>query len=250
MNKLICKLSIANMYKKPDVKSELVSQILFGEEFYYTSKNKNFYYGFSSYDKYYGYILVNHLKKSNAKITHRIKNTEINLFNKPNKKNKIKKKIFFNSRIFILKRQGDFVNIQNFWIEKKNIKLIKKEINFLKNIKFFLNTKYLWGGNSVKGIDCSGLIQELMKSINQKCPRDSKDQNKFFKKKIPIQKIKRGDLLFWVGHVAVAISKKKLIHAYGPKKKVTVMTIKETVSLIKKNSNLKLLCIKRPKLIN
>ena len=219
MSKLICNHSIVNIYKKPNFGSELVSQILFGEEFCYISKYRNFYYGFSNYDKYYGYVLIKNLKKNNIKKTHRIKSKEVNLFSKPNKKDKICQKIFFNSKISITKKKGKFLSIHNYWIEKKDVKLIKKENNFLKNIKIFLNTKYLWGGNTINGIDCSGLVQELMKSISQKCPRDSKDQNNYFKKKIPFKDIESGDLLFWKGHVAIAINKKKLVHAFGPKKK-------------------------------
>ena len=66
------------------------------------------------------------------------------------------------------------------------------------------------------------------------------------KKKISINNIQKGDLLFWKGHVAIAISKTKLIHAFGPKKKVVIMTILQTINTIKKKSNLKLLSIKRP----
>jgi len=95
------------------------------------------------------------------------------------------------------------------------------------------------------GIDCSGLVQELMKSINKKCPRDSKDQLKFFKKNVSLNNIKRGDLLFWKGHVAIALNKKKLIHAYGPKKKVIIMSITNVINILSKK-NLPLVTIKRP----
>ena len=60
-----------------------------------------------------------------------------------------------------------------------------------------------------------------------------------------LKDIKRNDIIYWKGHVAIALSGKKLIHAYGPKKKTLVMGIKETVELIKKTANLKIIAIKR-----
>ena len=50
---------------------------------------------------------------------------------------------------------------------------------------------------------------------------------------------RKGDLIFWKGHVAVCLNSKNLIHAYGPKKKVVIMSIKKTIELIKKTANLK-----------
>ena len=49
---------------------------------------------------------------------------------------------------------------------------------------------------------------------------------------------KLGDIIYWKGHVAICINSNKLIHAYGPKKKVLVMDINKTISLIKKTANL------------
>ena len=137
--------------------------------------------------------------------------------------------------------------IGDLWIKNTDIKLIKKikKINFLKKIKIFTNVKYVWGGNTIDGIDCSGLVQELMKNNFLKCPRDSKDQEKFFKKKINLKQIKKGDLLFWKGHVAISINKKECIHAFGPRKKVVKMKISSVISELEKKS-LKLNSIKRP----
>ncbi len=77
------------------------------------------------------------------------------------------------------------------------------------------------------------------------CPRDSKDQINFFKKKINIKNIKKNDLIFWKGHVAIAISKTKLIHAYGPLKKVLVMPIKKAINRIYNTADLKVIGIRR-----
>ena len=48
----------------------------------------------------------------------------------------------------------------------------------------------------------------------------------------------KGDIIFWKGHVAICINSKELIHAYGPKKKVLVMSIKKTIDRIEKTANL------------
>ena len=80
---------------------------------------------------------------------------------------------------------------------------------------------------------------------NKFCPRDTKDQIKYFKKKIKLHNIKKNDLIFWKGHVALALSKNKLIHAYGPYKKVVIMPIKKTIDRIYKTANLKVTGIRR-----
>ena len=60
-----------------------------------------------------------------------------------------------------------------------------------------------------------------------------------------MKNIKKNDLIFWKGHVAVVISKEKLIHAYGPYKKVVIMPIKKTINLIKKTAKLSITGIRR-----
>ena len=56
-------------------------------------------------------------------------------------------------------------------------------------------------------------------------PRDTKDQIKYTKKNSKKRKFKKGDIIFWKGHVAMCLNSKKLIHAYGPEKKVVIMPI-------------------------
>ena len=95
------------------------------------------------------------------------------------------------------------------------------------------------GRKSFKGIDCSALIQLFLNFNNRFCPRDAKDQVKYFKKNIRLNQIKKNDIIYWKGHVALAISKKKLIHAYGPLKKTVIMGIHQTIERIKNTANLK-----------
>ena len=128
---------------------------------------------------------------------------------------------------------------KNKWIEKKNIKKINFiEKNFFKIVKLFLDTKYLWGGKSCEGIDCSALIQIYFLFNNKFFPRDTKDQLPYSKKNIRKLKILKNKIIFWKGHVALKLNKNKLIHAYGPKKKVLIMNISKTFEKIKKDTNL------------
>jgi cell wall-associated NlpC family hydrolase len=120
-----------------------------------------------------------------------------------------------------------------------------KEKNPFRKIFIFKNTKYKWGGKSFKGIDCSALIQLFLNFNNRFCPRDAKDQVKYFKKNIKLKNIKKNDIIFWKGHVAIALSKKKLIHAYGPMKKTVVMDIAKTIKRIKNTAKLEVKGIKR-----
>ena len=245
---LTVKSSIANIYKKNNKNSGIVTQILLGEDFKSQNKIGKFYKGYKAYDKYKGFIEAKDLHLDKNKKTHKIISKECNVYKKPNNKYKLNKKIFFNSKISILDDKNNFIQTKNGWILKKNIKPINfRKKHFLDNIKLYLNTKYLWGGNSPKGLDCSALVQELLKFNNIYCPRDSKDQKKFFRKEISIKNIRKGDLLFWKGHVAIALSNKKLVHAFGARKKVVIMGIKETIKKIYSKSKLPLLCVKRIK---
>ena len=115
----------------------------------------------------------------------------------------------------------------------------KKEKNFNKILKLFINCKYKWGGKTFEGIDCSALIQVFYKFNNKFFPRDTVDQIKYKKVSIIKKKFKKGDIIFWKGHVAVCIDSKKLIHAYGPEKKVIIMPTHKTIKRIKRTAKLK-----------
>ena len=105
----------------------------------------------------------------------------------------------------------------------------------------FVNTPYKWGGKSYKGIDCSALVQLFFRFNNLYCPRDTQDQVRYFKK---AKKIKKDAIIFWRGHVAICLSKKRLIHAYGPRKKVVIMDIKKTINLIQNTAKLDVIGVK------
>jgi len=60
-----------------------------------------------------------------------------------------------------------------------------------------------------------------------------------------LKQIKKNDIIYWKGHVALVLSKKNLIHAYGPMKKTIIMGVDETIKKIQRTANLKVVAIKR-----
>ena len=238
-------ISVINVYKKKSVKSEIVTQLLYGDTFKRLKKFGSWIKIKNDTDNYKGYIKNNNFP-SNQKNTHKIHKLYAHLYFKPNLKSKIKKKISFGSKVKIIEKKNSFYKFDNLWIKKKDLKKINyKTNNIFKNINKFINTKYKWGGKCFTGVDCSGLIQLFFNFNNKFCPRDAKDQVKYFKKKIELKNIKKNDLIFWKGHVAVVTSKNSLVHAYGPFKKTVKMPIKKTIDRIYKTANLKIIGIRK-----
>tara|TARA_B100001057_G_scaffold17168_1_gene15973 strand:- start:2089 stop:2841 length:753 start_codon:yes stop_codon:yes gene_type:complete len=231
---------ISNVYSKPSTKSEISTQVLYGEKFKVISKKNNWIKIKTNYDNYTGFIKKGKFSR-NHNPTHKVFLTKSIIFKKIKSKFiKTKKYLYFSSTIKNLENNMNYIRFdQNKWIKKKDLKNIEFiDKNYIKLLKLFLNTKYFWGGKSVDGIDCSALIQLFFKFNGIFFPRDTKDQIKYCKKKSR-KVFGSGDIIFWKGHVGLCLNKKDFIHAYGPKKKVIIMNINKTISLISKTANLK-----------
>ena len=241
-NNFFYQKSLANIYAKPSKESEVVSQILFGEKFKILSKKKNWLKIKTDYDNYIGFI-KNEKFTEKFQPTHKVYKLKTTIYKK--KKNKFvssRNFLFFASKITLMNFSGQFIEFKkNSWVKKKDLKPVNfNEKNISKILRLFLNTKYLWGGKTSKGIDCSALIQMYFYFNNIFFPRDTKDQVKFLKKNKINKLYKNDNLMFWKGHVSFVLNKNLLIHAYGPKKKVVIMKINKTINEIKKNTNLDL----------
>ena len=229
-----------NVYELASKNSNISTQLLYGEKFKVIKRNKNFLKIKTDFDHYVGFIKVGKFKKRLVK-TYKVSVLKSKIYSKPKIKFVTKKYLPFSSEIEILNKNNNFVMFEkNKWISFNELETIKKQNkDFTKIFKLFLNCKYKWGGKSFDGIDCSALLQIFYKFNNKFFPRDTNDQVKIKKGIIKKKFFKKGDIIFWKGHVAICLNSKNLIHAYGPRKKVLIMPINQTIKLIKKTANLK-----------
>ena len=107
--------------------------------------------------------------------------------------------------------------------------------DFVAVAESFVGTPYLWGGKSSFGIDCSGLVQVALTAGGIGAPRDSDMQEESLGADVPLAQIaqlRRGDLVFWKGHVAIARDAATLVHANAFHMATAIEPTREAVARI------------------
>jgi cell wall-associated NlpC family hydrolase len=108
-----------------------------------------------------------------------------------------------------------------------------RQPDFVSVAERFLGTPYLWGGKTSLGLDCSGLVQVSLQAAGKPCPRDSDMQELVLGKLSSLASLRRGDLVFWKGHVAIAIDAETLIHANAHHMMVAIEPAADAIMRIK-----------------
>jgi cell wall-associated NlpC family hydrolase len=206
----------APLRNAPRHDAPLDSEALYGERVtVYEVDDEGWAWGQLEQDRYVGYLPAAALVHAGAATTHKVTALRTHAFPGPDIKLPPFIALPFGARVPIARDERGFaVTIAGRYLPPSHLApLAATEADFVAVAERFLGTPYLWGGKTSLGIDCSGLVQVSMQAAGVDCPRDSDMQAERLGSPLQASELKRGDLVFWEGHVAIGRDPLSLLHA-------------------------------------
>jgi cell wall-associated NlpC family hydrolase len=226
---------IAPVREAPSHGATLVTEALHGERVtIYESDGEGWAWGQLMADGYVGWLPAAALLAPGPAATHRVAALRTLVFPGPSIKLPPLEALPLGAEVCVTREQDGFaVTAAGGYLPARHLaELDSEETDFVAVAERFLGTPYLWGGKSSLGIDCSGLVQVALTACGVLCPRDSDMQQAALDTPAELSTIKRGDLVFWKGHVAVARDSASLIHANAFHMAVAIEPLAEAVARI------------------
>lgn len=196
---------------RPD--AEAVSQILAGEAFAVLDIAGGWAWGYAVHDHYVGYVEATALGDHESS-SHRIGVREAPVFAAPSIKSAVLRILPFGAGV--TGEPGDgFLAVEDGFIHDRHVRPIDEIAGDAVSIaELFLGTPYLWGGRGAGGIDCSGLVQIALAATGVAVPRDTDQQRAHVGRELADgDTLRRGDLVFFPGHVGLMVDDSRLLHA-------------------------------------
>ena len=221
-------------------------QLIYGSKVKYFGEADGWAFVQNTYDNYVGYVPESTIASETQK-THIVTAPLAHVFMEPNIKSKNIEMLPLAARVSGEVIENGFLETELGWISvsqlKRKTELSKDPVEVSKLLQ---NAPYLWGGNTTLGIDCSGLIQISLLLCGIDCPGDSDQQMNTLGQNIDIgSPRKKGDIIFWKGHVAWALNERQILHANAYHMATVIEEANEAIERIKKQDNNSVIAHKR-----
>lgn len=208
-------------------------QLLHGDLFCVLEEHNQFAFGFEKRSEYVGYVRMSDLETPDT-ITHWISTMGANVYPEPSIKSKPIMALPFAAHITCYNRGTNFWETRHGFVPFAQTRMLSESApDFTTTAQFFFGVPYLWGGDTNWGLDCSGLVNIALRVSDLHDPRDSDQQEEYFGDVPRGEPRKRGDLVFWPGHVGIFVNRGFIIHASAHHMSVMVEDVREVRDRIK-----------------
>lgn len=169
-------------------------------------------------DGYHGYLPADALALAGPVPTHRVRALRTFRYPGPDLKLPVLDALSFGATVAVVSREGDYARLaEGGFVHEAHLEPVAARApDFVATAERFLEVPYLWGGRTGLGLDCSALVQLSLASAGTAAPRDSGPQEATLGTALPDgAALRRGDLVFWRGHVGIMLDATRLLHANG-----------------------------------
>lgn len=223
----------ASLRVRPSDDAAQDTELLYGESFTVYDRGQGWAWGQAANDLYVGYVREEGLAAPIA-VGARVSALLAPVFSAADLKTPVRDLLPLNAAVAALDRQGDYVRIgDGAWLHTRHL-ASEMETDFVTIAQRFLGVAYVWGGKTAAGLDCSGLIQTALQAVGKAAPRDTDMMEKALGDAVNWTDLRRGDLVFWKGHMGVMLDAENLLHANAFHMQVAIEPLSDAMTRIQK----------------